>query len=304
MRRQDLLLLIAMIMTLMGCGSSDDQIKAKNIDVINGVFSEVWSKGNVDLIDELYGANFVGHFPAGTFHGHEGIRGRVIAHREAFPDWTEEIQDTIAEQDRVVARFTSRGTNLGSFLGNPPTRHFVEISEVSIFKLRDGKIVEQWVYPDMLSMQRQLGHKVQQTGRRTRVKAPTREELRVAYDETIRSYNGADFDDYFTAMHDNVTYYLPSYSEPLVGKSAVRDMYSSFLSRVESANWESTAPKFVVAGPVGMVFSPYRHTFRSKGKPQVASEGRHTVVFAAADGVWIKAGESLCATPLPDREGT
>ena len=159
MRRAGLLLLIAMIMTLMGCGSSDDQIKARNIDVINVVFSEVWSKGNVDLIDELYGAGFVGHFPSGTFHGHEGIRGRVIAHRVAFPDWTEEIEDTIAEQDRVVARFTSRGTNLGDFLDNPPTGNRVEISEVAIFKLKDGKIVEQWVYPDILSMQRQLGQK-------------------------------------------------------------------------------------------------------------------------------------------------
>lgn len=159
MRRLDLLLLIAMIMTLMGCGPSDDEIKAKNIDVVHVVFSEVWSRGNVDLIDELYGANFVGHFPAGTFHGQEGIRGRVIAHRVAFPDWTEEIEDTIAEQDRVVARFTSRGTNLGDFLDKPPTGNRIEISEVAIFQLKDGKIVEQWVYPDMLSMQRQLGQK-------------------------------------------------------------------------------------------------------------------------------------------------
>ena len=142
MRRLDLLLLIAMIMTLMGCGPSDDRIKAKNIDVVHVVFSEVWSRGSVDLIDELYGANFVGHFPAGTFYGLEGIRGRVIA-----------------EQDRVVARFTSRGTNLGNFLNKMPTGNRIEISEVAISRLKDGKIVEQWVYPDMLSMQRRLGQK-------------------------------------------------------------------------------------------------------------------------------------------------
>ena len=132
------------------------------------------------------------------------------------------------------------------------------------------------------------------------LQAPTREELQAAFDETIRSYNGGDFDEYFAAMHDNVTYYLPSYSEPLVGKSAVRDMYSSFLGQVESSHWESIVPKFVVAGPVGMVFSQYRHTFELRGKPQVESEGRHTVVFAAADGVWIKVGESLCAAPVLD----
>jgi steroid delta-isomerase-like uncharacterized protein len=302
MNRIALLVPVAVTIFLIGCAASDDPVKVRNIEVVHVVHSEIWSKGSVDLIDSVFAENFVGHFPAGKVHGREGVRARVIAHRLAFPDWTEKVEDTIADRDRVVMRFTSRGTNMGDFLGNPPTRNRVEISEVAIFRLSDGKIVEQWVYPDMRSMQHQLGKKEQQAERNTGVQGPTREELRVAYDKTIRSYNAGNFDDYFTAMHDNVTYYLPSYSEPLVGKSAVPDMYSSFLSQVESAHWESTAPKFVVAGPVGMVFSKYRHTVKSKGKPRVASEGRHTVVFAATDGVWIKVGESLCAAPPLDRE--
>jgi len=68
----------------------------------------------------------------------------------------------IADRDRVVVRFTSRGTNLGEFLGNPPTGNHVELSEVAIFRLSNGKIVEQWVYPDILSLQSQLGKKAQQ----------------------------------------------------------------------------------------------------------------------------------------------
>ena len=161
MNRFILPVLLSVTMLLAGCATSSAVIEARNIDAIRAVFSEVWSKGNLDLIDELYALDFVGHFPAGTFHGRDGLRSRVIAHRAAFPDWTEQIEDTIAEQDRVVARFTSRGTNLGEFLDNPPTGNRVEISEVAIFKLKDGKIVEQWVYPDMLSMQRQLARKEQ-----------------------------------------------------------------------------------------------------------------------------------------------
>jgi len=53
-------------------------------------------------------------------------------------------------------RFRSRGTNLGEFLDSPPTGNHVQISEAAIFKLEDGKIVEQWVYPDILSLQAQL----------------------------------------------------------------------------------------------------------------------------------------------------
>ena len=156
MRRTGTLLLVVMSMTILGCGSSADHSKAENVKVVQVIFSEVWSKGNVDLIDELYAADFVGHFPGETFHGREGIRSHVTAHRIAFPDWAEQIEDTIAEKDRVVVRFRSSGTNLGEFLDRAPTGNRVEISEVAIFRLKDGKVVEQWVYPDMLSMQRQL----------------------------------------------------------------------------------------------------------------------------------------------------
>jgi steroid delta-isomerase-like uncharacterized protein len=156
MRRTGILVLVAMSMTTLGCGSSADHSKAKNVEVVQIIFSEVWSKGNVDLVDELYAADFVGHFPGETFHGPEGIRSHVTTHRIAFPDWVEEIEDTIAEKDRVVVRFRSSGTNLGEFLDRAATGNRVEISEVAIFRLKDGKVVEQWVYPDMLSMQRQL----------------------------------------------------------------------------------------------------------------------------------------------------
>jgi steroid delta-isomerase-like uncharacterized protein len=161
MNRIVLLLPAAVAMILVGCGPPDSA-KVQNIEAVHVVFSEIWSRGNVDLIDDLFAEDFVGHFPAGTVHGREGVLDRVTAHRTAFPDWTEEAEDTIADRDRVVVRFTSRGTNLGEFLGNPPTRNRVEISEVAIFRLRNGKIIEQWVYPDMLSLQRQLGRKEQQ----------------------------------------------------------------------------------------------------------------------------------------------
>ena len=157
MSRIVLLAPAALTILLIGCAASDDPVTVRNIEVVHVVFSEVWSKGDVDRIDDLFAESFVGHFPEGTVHGREGALDRVISHRTSFPDWTEEVEETIADRDLVAVRFTSRGTNLGDFLGNPPTGKRVEISEVCIFKLSDGKIVEQWVYPDILSMQRQLG---------------------------------------------------------------------------------------------------------------------------------------------------
>lgn len=142
--------------SLSGCAAPGARIRQQNIDLIHKQHSELWSKGDLTVIDTSYAPNFVGHFPAQTVHGPSGIRSSVESHRRSFPDWTETVEDTIAEGDRVVTRFRSRGTNLGEFSGKPATGRRVEITEVCIFRIVDGKIVEQWVYPDLASMQRQL----------------------------------------------------------------------------------------------------------------------------------------------------
>jgi steroid delta-isomerase-like uncharacterized protein len=156
MNRIAVLLSATMLAITVGCAPSTDSARARNIAVVHRVPAELWSKGKVELIDELFADDFVGHFPEKTVHGREGLLDQVTSHRRSFPDWTEEVVDTIADRDRVVVRFRSSGTNLGEFLGRPPTGKHVEIYEAAIFRLRDGKIVEQWVFPDILSMQRQL----------------------------------------------------------------------------------------------------------------------------------------------------
>jgi len=149
-------------MFMVGCAPSNDSLELRNGEVVRAVFSTVWSEGHVERIPDLFSEHFVGHFPDGTVNGREGLASEVNAHRTAFPDWTEEVEDVIIDRDRVAVRFRSQGTNTGDFLGNPPTGNHVEISEVVIFRLTDGKIAEQWVYPDMLSLQRQLNAKDRQ----------------------------------------------------------------------------------------------------------------------------------------------
>ena len=149
-------ILLVSALFLNGCAKSSEDQVARNVDVSRIVAEEVWSKGRVELIEDFFVTDYIGHFPAGTFHGRKGLTERVLAHRKAFPDWTEEIVDTIAQGDRVAIRFISRGTNRGEFLGNPPTGNRVEISEVCIYRMSNGQIAEQWVYPDILSMQQQL----------------------------------------------------------------------------------------------------------------------------------------------------
>ena len=67
-----------------------------------------------------------------------------------------EIHELIAHNDRVIARFTNSGTNVGPFLGNPPTGKHAEWLGIGIYTVRDGRITEGWFAEDILGMLLQL----------------------------------------------------------------------------------------------------------------------------------------------------
>ena len=120
---------------------------------------EIWSRGNFAELKKLFADDFVQHFlpSVTTTVGLDAFRQSLIDHREAFPDWTEVVNLVIAEGDYVVLQYTSTGTNLGSFSGNPPTGKKIHIHEITIFRIAGGKIAEQWLLPDTLSLNQQLG---------------------------------------------------------------------------------------------------------------------------------------------------
>jgi steroid delta-isomerase-like uncharacterized protein len=129
-----------------------------NKTIVRLQHDEVWSKGNLAIVDEIYAPNFICHPVGGPeWRGREGVRQIVTRHRTSFPDWHEQIEDIIIEGDRVVTRFTSRGTHKGEFRGIPPTGNQVTIAEVAIYRIAEGKIAEQWVFPDEMELLRQVG---------------------------------------------------------------------------------------------------------------------------------------------------
>lgn len=143
-----------------GCGSIETTaLEERNKELVHRMNEEVWNKGNLDVLDELFSQDFVRHFlPNGSVtRGLDQFRDHISSHREAFPDWAEYIRLMVAEGDLVATHFTSTGTNDGSFLGNPPTGKKIRINEMSIYRIVDGKIAEQWLIPDLLSLNQQLG---------------------------------------------------------------------------------------------------------------------------------------------------
>lgn len=153
-------LLVSLVIT--SCSTpTRENILERNKKLVLTMNKEVWNKGDLEIIDELYSPEFVWHFlPAGSETiGLDSLRENVRNHREAFPDWTENIKHIVAEGDFVAIHFVSRGTNNGSFLGNPPTGKQIRINEMAIFRIADNKIAEQWLLPDLLSIKNQLEQK-------------------------------------------------------------------------------------------------------------------------------------------------
>lgn len=148
----------AVCLGLTACASEHGSIVDENKALVRRAHEAVWNQGDLSAIDAIWAADFLGHAPAGPdWRGRQALREHVRAHRSTFPDWREEVQEVIAEGDRVAARWTSTGTDRGGFRGNPPTGRSVRIREQGFYRIADGRIVEQWVLADVLSLQRQLG---------------------------------------------------------------------------------------------------------------------------------------------------
>lgn len=151
------ILLFAATLLVAGCNSETPKHDLDaNRDVV-GKYHRVWSNGQVAVLDTLVAPDFVYHFLNGVeYKGIEGAKQFIAGHRQSFPDWQEEIVDMISEGDKVVTRYKSTGTQRGEFNGLAPTGRKVTIYETSIYRIANGKLAEQWGFPDAVSMNAQL----------------------------------------------------------------------------------------------------------------------------------------------------
>ena len=107
---------------------------------------------------QLVAADFVGHFPGQpAIEGLEAFRQFGSLYFSAFPDLQITPEDLIAEGDKVTMRYGWCGTHKGELMGIPPTGKQVVTSGISILRVTNGKIAEQWDNFDNLGMLQQLG---------------------------------------------------------------------------------------------------------------------------------------------------
>ena len=116
---------------------------------------EFWNSGNLDAADDLMTRDAVIHEPvAGT---PADLKAVATAIRTAFPDWNSTVEEMFVDGDRVVERWTGRGTHEGAFQGIPPTGKQVAVPGVVFYRIADGKIAEFRGQFDRLSLMQQLG---------------------------------------------------------------------------------------------------------------------------------------------------
>ncbi len=110
-----------------------------------------------DALAEVYAEEFVMHEPDEDVLGIEGLTRFVSMIRAGFPDLRVMLEDAIAEGEKVVSRWIAQGTHQGELMGIAPTGNRVTITGITIHRIEDGKIVEEWENWDALGMMQQLG---------------------------------------------------------------------------------------------------------------------------------------------------
>jgi steroid delta-isomerase-like uncharacterized protein len=129
----------------------------QNKTLVRRVIEEVYNQGNLAVVDELAASDLLIHTPSQEIRGREGAKQYVAALRTGFPDLHITIEDQVAEGDRVVTRWTARGTQTGQFQGIPPTSKEVRVTGTDIDLIADCMTVECWSHFDELGMMQQLG---------------------------------------------------------------------------------------------------------------------------------------------------
>src|ERR671913_570584 len=119
----------------------------ENKAVVRREQEELWNHtGDLDAAEELFAAGRA-----------EAAKEGAADFRQGFPDVVSTIEDLIAEGDKVVARWRSRATHRGDYMGIAPTGNRVEFTGISFYRIEGGKIAQSWNIEDQFGLMQQIG---------------------------------------------------------------------------------------------------------------------------------------------------
>ncbi|MCC6314626.1 MAG: ester cyclase [Thermomicrobiales bacterium] len=129
---------------------------ARNKAAVAQFFEEVWNNGDEAALDRFLAEDAAGNDPRFGV-GRESFRRQGRHWRQAFPDIHFTVDELVAEGDVVVSRWTLTGAHQGDYAGIPATGRRVNVTGMSLDRLRDGKIVAGFDAWDALGLRQQLG---------------------------------------------------------------------------------------------------------------------------------------------------
>jgi steroid delta-isomerase-like uncharacterized protein len=132
-----------------------------NTSLVRRFFDEVCNGRNPAVAAEIFAPEFVYHEPLSVSPGGKGpdaIAQEAARYYQGMSDAQWVVHDVLgSENDTVTVRWTGQGTHDGDLAGIPPTGKRISVEALSLFKVRDGKIVEMWDCWDALALMQQVG---------------------------------------------------------------------------------------------------------------------------------------------------
>lgn len=129
-----------------------------NQQLIETYFNEVWNKGDVDLLDKLITPDYINHAPSipNPERGPAGLKPIIKEMRNGISELHYEILDTIITEDKIVARVNMTGIHTGELWGMKPTGKRIDVNQINIEHVKDGKISEHWRITEEFRLLKQL----------------------------------------------------------------------------------------------------------------------------------------------------
>jgi steroid delta-isomerase-like uncharacterized protein len=109
-----------------------------------------------NAVDGFVAVDYINH-NAFVENGREANRAFWASFFTAFPDIETTMDDLVVAGNRVVGRFTYRGTHAGPFYGLPPTGNAIEMRSIDIWRTHNGEFVEHWDELNYLELFQQIG---------------------------------------------------------------------------------------------------------------------------------------------------
>ena len=131
--------------------------------IIKRFVEGLWNARKLDLADEIFSEDCVTHqLRSGILaepvrRGPQAMKEHVSNWLASFPDLRFHVEQMIAERDRVVSQLVMEGTHKGTWMGIPPTGKRLQIRMITIHRVENSKIAEDWVLVDSLGFFQQLG---------------------------------------------------------------------------------------------------------------------------------------------------